>query len=71
MGQGREGSVTLDFELDWVVVNGTVGFHLREVKRKRGNEREREEEEIEREKGRRKEQAKREREREGERNEDR
>ena len=31
LGKGRKGSVTLDFELDWVVVNGTGGFHLREV----------------------------------------
>ena len=33
MGQGREGSVMLDFELNQVVVNGTVGCHLREVER--------------------------------------
>ena len=49
--------MTLDSELDWVVVNGTVGFHLREVyrrevERERGNEREWDEEELEREKGR-------------------
>ena len=31
LGKGREGSVLLDFELDWVVVNGTVGFPLREL----------------------------------------
>ena len=70
---GREGSVTLDFELDQVVVNETVGFHLREVEeveRERGKEREQEEEELERKKDRGKGEQE-EGEREGERNEDR
>ena len=31
LGKRREGSVPLDCELDWVVVNGNVGFPLREV----------------------------------------
>ena len=31
LGKGREGSVPLECELDWVVVNGTVGFSLKEV----------------------------------------
>ena len=70
LGKGREG---LDFGLDWVVVNGTVGFPLKEVyiDRERGNVREWEKEEIKRDKGRGKYKARREREREGERNEDR
>ena len=34
LGKGQDGSVTLDFELEWVVVNETVGFHLWEVEEK-------------------------------------
>ena len=41
MGQGREGSVTLEFELDWVVVKRTVGFHLRELEERVGRSRDR------------------------------
>ena len=29
LGKGRKGSATLDFAPDWVVVNFTVGVHLR------------------------------------------